>query len=56
MFQRKKREDEIYKLFGEILSKERNKERRSHFPIVQNPMRGLIHTHTLFGFALPFIP
>jgi hypothetical protein len=51
-----KKEDEIYKLLGEILSKERKKERRSHFPIVQNPMCGLIHTHTLFAFALPSIP
>jgi hypothetical protein len=34
----------------------RKKERRSHFPIVQNPMCGLIHTHTSFTFALPSIP
>jgi hypothetical protein len=34
----------------------RKKERRSHFPIVQNPMCGLIHTHTSFAFALPSIP
>jgi hypothetical protein len=27
-------------------------ERTSHFPIVQNPMCGLIHTHTSFVFAL----
>jgi hypothetical protein len=47
----KKGEDEIYKLLGEILSKE-----RSHFSIVQNPMCGLIHTHTTFAFALPSIP
>jgi hypothetical protein len=52
----KKREDEIYKLLGEILSKERKKERRSHFPTVQNPMCGLIRTHTLFALALPSIP
>jgi hypothetical protein len=32
------------------------KERRSHFPIVQNSMCGFIHTHTLFAFALPSIP
>jgi hypothetical protein len=50
----RKREDEIYKLLGEILSKERKKERRSQFPIVQNPMCG--HTHTSFAFALPSIP
>jgi hypothetical protein len=52
----KKREDEIYKLLGEILSKERKKERRSHFPTVQNLMCGLIRTHTLFALALPSIP
>jgi hypothetical protein len=34
----------------------RKKERRSHFPIVQNPMCGLIHTHASFAFALPSIP
>jgi hypothetical protein len=54
-FKRKKeekKEDKIYKLLGEILSKERI----SHFPIVQNPMCGLIHTHTSFAFALPSIP
>jgi hypothetical protein len=50
-----KKEDEIYKLLGEILSK-RKIERRSHFPIVQNPICGLIHTHTSFAFALPSIP
>jgi hypothetical protein len=32
--EKKKKEDEIYKLLGEILLKERKKERRSHFPIV----------------------
>jgi hypothetical protein len=32
------------------------KERRSYFPIVQNLMCGLIHTHTSFAFALPSIP
>jgi hypothetical protein len=53
---RRKKEDEIYKLLGEILSKERKKERRSHFPIVQNLMCGLIHTHTSFAFPLPSIP
>jgi hypothetical protein len=53
---REKREDEIYKLSGEILSKERKKERRSQFPIVQNMMCGFIHTHTSFAFALPSIP
>jgi hypothetical protein len=57
MFQkekRKKKEDDIYKLLGEILSKERKK--GDHFPIVQNPMSGLIHTHTSFAFELPSIP
>jgi hypothetical protein len=54
MFQKK--EDEIYKLLGEITTKERKNERRSQFPIVQNPMCGLIHTHTSFAFALPSIP
>jgi hypothetical protein len=34
----------------------RKKERRSHFPIVQNPMCGLIHTHASFAFTLPSIP
>jgi hypothetical protein len=34
----------------------RKKERRSQFPIVQNPMCGLIHTNTSFVFALPSIP
>jgi hypothetical protein len=51
---KKKREDEICKLLGEILSKK--KERRPQFPIVQNLMCGLIHTHTSFAFALPSIP
>jgi hypothetical protein len=32
------------------------KERRSQYPIVQNPMCGLIHTHTSFAFAPPSIP
>jgi hypothetical protein len=32
------------------------KERRSQFPIVQNLMCGLIHTHTSFAFALHSIP
>jgi hypothetical protein len=32
---------------------ERKKRRISHFPIVQNLMCGLIHTHTSFSFALP---
>jgi hypothetical protein len=45
-----KKEYKIYKLLGEILSKER------HFPIAQNPMSGLIHTHTSFTFSLPSIP
>jgi hypothetical protein len=49
---KEKKEDEIYKPLREILSKER----RSHFPIVQNLMCGLIHTHTSFAFALPSIP
>jgi hypothetical protein len=35
---------------------QRKKERISHFPIVQNPMCGLIYTHTSFAFALPSIP
>jgi hypothetical protein len=47
-----KKEDEIYKPLGEILSKERI----LHFPIAQNLMCGLIHTHTSFAFALPSIP
>jgi hypothetical protein len=51
---RKEREDEIYMLLGETIK--RKKERRSQFPIVQNPMCGLIHTHTSFAFALPSIP
>jgi hypothetical protein len=50
----KKEKKKRMKLLGEILSK--RKERRSHFPIVQNPMCGLIHTHTSFAFALPSIP
>jgi hypothetical protein len=54
-FKEKRRGDEIYKLLGEILLKERKKERRSHFPIVQNPICGLIHTHTSFAFTLPSI-
>jgi hypothetical protein len=53
---KRKKEDEIYKLLGEIISKERKKERRSHFPIVQNLMCGLIHTHTSFAFSIPSIP
>jgi hypothetical protein len=53
-FKRRKKEDEIYKLLGEISSKERK--RRSHFPIVRNLMCGLIHTHTSFAFVLPSIP
>jgi hypothetical protein len=32
------------------------KERRSHFPIVQNAICGVVHTHTSFAFALPSIP
>jgi hypothetical protein len=56
---KEKKEYEIYKLLGEILSKERKKERkkerRSHFPMVQNLMCDLIHTHTLFAFSLPSI-
>jgi hypothetical protein len=50
----KREKKERMKLLGEILSK--RKERRSHFPIVQNPMCGLIHTHTSFAFPLPSIP
>jgi hypothetical protein len=52
VLRREEKEDEVYKLLGEILLKER----RSHFPIVQNPMCSLIHTHTSFTFALPSIP
>jgi hypothetical protein len=54
--EKKKIEDEIYNLLREILSKERKKERMSHFPIVQNPMCGIIHTHASFAFELPSIP
>jgi hypothetical protein len=35
---------------------QKKKERGSYFPIVKNPMCGLIHTHTSFAFALPSIP
>jgi hypothetical protein len=35
---------------------QKKEKRRSHFPIVQNSMCGLIHTHTSFAFALPSIP
>jgi hypothetical protein len=49
---KEKKEDEIYKLLGEILSKERI----SHFSIVQNLMCCLIHTHTSFAFAVRSIP
>jgi hypothetical protein len=52
-FKRKKKEDKIYKLLGEILSKERNE---ITFSCSANPMCGLIHTHTSFAFALPSIP
>jgi hypothetical protein len=34
---------------------QKKKERRSHFPIVQNPMCGLIHIHTSLAIALPSI-
>jgi hypothetical protein len=34
---------------------ERKQEWRSHFPIVQNPICGLIHTHISFAFALSSI-
>jgi hypothetical protein len=35
----------------------RKKERKEiTFSVVQNPMCGLIHTHTSFAFALPSIP
>jgi hypothetical protein len=30
--------------------------RRSQFPVVQNSMCGLIHTHTSIAYPLPFIP
>jgi hypothetical protein len=35
--------------------KERKKERRSQFPIVQNSTCGIIHTHTSFAFARLFV-
>jgi hypothetical protein len=35
---------------------ERKQERRPHFPIVQNPISGFIHTHILFAFALSSFP
>jgi hypothetical protein len=35
---------------------ERKQEKRSHFPIVQNPICGLIHTDISFAFALSSIP
>jgi hypothetical protein len=54
-FKRRKRMMK-YKLLGEILSKERKKEKRSHFPVLQNPASSLIHIHTLSAFALPSIP
>jgi hypothetical protein len=34
----------------------KRKKERSHFPIVQNPMCGLIQPHTSFAFVLPSIP
>jgi hypothetical protein len=37
-------------------SMEIKKEMISHFPIVQNSMCGLIHSHTSFAFALPSNP
>jgi hypothetical protein len=40
----------------ERLYQKKKKERRSQFPIVQNMMCGLIHTHTSFAFALSSIP
>jgi hypothetical protein len=50
-----KREDEINMLLGDSIEKERKK--GDHiFPIVQNLMCGLIHTHTSFASALPSIP
>jgi hypothetical protein len=51
---RKKKERMKFTSYWEIFY--RKKERRSHFPIVQNPMCGLIHTHTSFAFALPSTP
>jgi hypothetical protein len=48
---REEKENEIYKMLGEILLKE-----RPHFPIVQNPMCGLIHTHISFALVLPSGP
>jgi hypothetical protein len=57
MFQKEKRKKRIWNWHaaGRDSIKKR-KERRSHFPIVQNLMCGLIHTHTSFAFALPSIP
>jgi hypothetical protein len=54
MFQRKKRGWDLQATRSDSIK--RKKERRSHFSIVQNPMCGLIHTHTSFAFALPSIP
>jgi hypothetical protein len=42
-----KKEDEEFKTSGRDL-----KTKRPNFPIVQNPICGLIHTHILFSFAL----
>jgi hypothetical protein len=57
MFQKEKRKKRGWNLQAAGRdSIKRKKERRSHFPIVQNLMCGLIHTHTSFAFALPSIP
>jgi hypothetical protein len=49
---KEKKEDQMYKLLERFY---RKKERRSHFPIMQNLMCGIIYTHTSFVFALPSI-
>jgi hypothetical protein len=50
----KKRESNLHAAGRDSIK--RKKERRSHFPVVQNPMCGHIHTHTSFAFTLPSIP
>jgi hypothetical protein len=51
---KKKRERMRFTSYWEIFYQK--EERRSHFPIVQNLMCGLIHTHISFAFAQPSIP
>jgi hypothetical protein len=51
----KQREDEKFKTSGRDLHKG-NWKWRSHFPIVQNPICGLIRTHISFSFALSSNP